>query len=93
MNKNLEKFEVDWLFHFGLEFPRDKKLFEGVKFICTGGSESRLTKFTTLVATELGTLENYNYFFQIVFKAMILSLKIWPLEGDIVYIRLGQYWL
>ena len=30
MNKNLEKFNVDWLFHFGLEFPRDEKLFEGV---------------------------------------------------------------
>ena len=54
MNKNLAKFDVDWLFHFGLEFPRDAKLFEGVKFICTGGSESRLTKFATLVATELG---------------------------------------
>ena len=93
MNKNLEKFEVDWLFHFGLEFPRDEKLFEGVKFICTGGSESRLTKFATLVATELGTLENYDYFFEIVLKAMILSWKIWPLEGDIVYTRLGQYWL
>ena len=73
MNKNLEKFNVDWLFHFGLEFPRDEKLFEGVKFICTGGSESRLTKFATLVATELGALENYDYFFDLVIKAMIPS--------------------
>ena len=59
MNKNLSKFDVDWLFHFGLEFPRDAKLFNGVKFICTGGSESRLTKFATLVATELGTYGLY----------------------------------
>ena len=91
MNKNLEKFNVDWLFHFGLEFPRDEKLFEGVKFICTGGSESRLTKFATLVATELGALENYDYFFDLVIKAMIPSLKTWPLEGDIVCTRLDQY--
>ena len=73
MNKNLEKFNVDWLFHFGLEFPRDEKLFEGVKFICTGGSESRLTKFATLVATELGALENYDCVFDLVIKAMIPS--------------------
>lgn len=73
MNKNLEKFNVDWLFHFGLEFPRDEKLFEGVKFICTGGSESRLTKFATLIATELGALENYEYFSDLVIKAMIPS--------------------
>ena len=73
MNKNLEKFNVDWLFHFGLEFPRDEKLFEGVKFICTGGSESRLTKFATLVASELGAIGNCDYFLKLVFKAMIPS--------------------
>ena len=73
MNKNLQKFDVDWLFHFGLEFPRDEKLFEGVKFICTGGSESRLTKFATLVATELGALENYNNLYVVIFKVMIPS--------------------
>ena len=73
MNKNLQKFDVDWLFHFGLEFPRDEKLFEGVKFICTGGSESRLTKFATLVATELGVLKNYNNLYVIIFKVMIPS--------------------
>ena len=44
MNENLKELEVDWLFHFGLEFPRDKKSFEGVKFICTGGSAGRLKK-------------------------------------------------
>ena len=66
MNKNLEKFNVDWLFHFGLEFPRDEKLFEGVKFICTGGSESRLTKFATLVASELGALETCDFSFKLV---------------------------
>ena len=73
MNKNLQKFDVDWLFHFGLEFPRDEKLFEGVKFICTGGSESRLTKFATLVATELGALKNYNNLNEVIFKVMIPS--------------------
>ena len=73
MNKNLQKFDVDWLFHFGLEFPRDEKLFEGVKFICTGGSESRLTKFATLVATELGALKNYNNLNVVISKVMIPS--------------------
>ena len=73
MNKNLQKFDVDWLFHFGLEFPRDEKLFEGVKFICTGGSESRLTKFATLVATELGVLKNYSNLYLVIFKVMIPS--------------------
>ena len=31
MNKNLNNFETDWLFHFGLEFPRDKHLFTGIQ--------------------------------------------------------------
>ena len=74
MNKNLAKFDVDWLFHFGLEFPRDVKLFEGVEFICTGGSESRLTKFATLIATELGRLSPDNPINHInSFKALIQS--------------------
>ena len=68
MNKNLDKFNVDWLFHFGLEFPRDEKIFEGVKFICTGGSESRLTKFASLVASELGSLKNYCYLYELVLR-------------------------
>ena len=37
MNPNLNKLDVDWLFHFGSEFPRDEKKFEGVRFICHWG--------------------------------------------------------
>ena len=44
---------MDWLFHFGLEFPRDKGLFENVKFICTGGPGSRITKFAEMVKDKL----------------------------------------
>lgn len=50
MNKYLDNFETDWLFHFGLEFPRDKKLFDGVKFICTGGSAERMKVFATMAS-------------------------------------------
>ena len=31
MNPELKQFSTDWLFHFGLEFPRDKDIFKGVK--------------------------------------------------------------
>lgn len=44
---------MDWLFHFGLEFPKDKSLFNGVKYICTGGSGARLEKFANMVKDKL----------------------------------------
>ena len=53
MNPNLNKLDVDWLFHFGSEFPRDEKI-RGSTIYLSLGKESRLTKFATLVASELG---------------------------------------
>ena len=54
MNPELNYFSTDWLFHFGLEFPRDVDLFTGVKFICTGGSEKRIQAFAKMAQAEFG---------------------------------------
>ena len=54
MNPELDNFSCDWLFHFGLEFPRDAHLFSGVKFICTGGSEKRILAFAKMAQAQYG---------------------------------------
>ncbi|XP_064299406.1 uridine phosphorylase 1 [Phalacrocorax carbo] len=55
-NPHLEKMKEDILYHFALgtgthDFPA---LFGDVKFVCVGGSPSRMKAFTTYIAEELG---------------------------------------
>ncbi|XP_063255550.1 uridine phosphorylase 1 isoform X1 [Prinia subflava] len=55
-NPHLEKMKEDILYHFALgtgthDFP---KLFGDVKFVCVGGSPSRMKAFIAYIAEELG---------------------------------------
>lgn len=55
-NPHLEKMKDDILYHFALgtgthDFPA---LFGDIKFVCVGGSPSRMKAFTTYIAKELG---------------------------------------
>ncbi|KAI1721713.1 phosphorylase superfamily domain-containing protein [Ditylenchus destructor] len=57
LNKWLERVEDDKLYHFGL-FKSDanlKKIFSDIKFVCTGGSASRLNAFAELFAKHTTT--------------------------------------